>query len=274
MSWTPPSRNIQNLLTPHSLRLSRVGVSVAVAGRVVQHANKNVGLYHKKINNMVRQIGYRKRKVGTVKVSKAVQKYVAKRLKSSKELKGRSYGLNVNLVNSLIYTANVTSNVSQGTFDFARDGDAITLRKLELNYNFIAPTTAGAYGYRMLVLYSGEEYSTVNLSSTLGLAFTEVFQPSVASLVDYLGIPNNKAVTVLADRSYSVNSQVSATSDIINDSMVVPLYDHKFLYQANAALFGKVKNLYIVCLSFVAGGTNVTSSGTVNVNYNLVYADS
>lgn len=216
----------------------------------------------------------KKMKYSKPKVSKTVAKYVKKSINKAKEVKGRSFGLSTSMIHTTIYTANVTANVVESVFDYGRIGDSIQTRHLVVNYSFIAPTTAGAYGYRILVFWSGAETASTGLSSG-GFSLNQVFQPTIAGDTQFAAIPNPKAVTVLADRIININSNVASTQDMSTGMLKVNLGNNNFKYASNSSIYGKTKNLYVLVSSYVAGGVaGTTSTGIGFINYDFRYADS
>lgn len=70
-----------------------------------------------------------------------------------------------------------------------------------------------------------------------------------------------------------INSLVATASDLKTIAFTVPL-SGKFSYQASAAVFGKMKNLYIVVIAHVVGGVNgTTACGSMVLNTDLVFQD-
>lgn len=175
------------------------------------------------------------------------------------------------MTHNTIYTNNITAQVTAGTTNQSRQGDSIYLMGLKVTGNFITATTAGAYRYRCMILTSGEEYNFGAAFGSLGLTNTEIFLPNTGSAVRPSSIVNNKAVTVLYDQQFDVASQIAATSDIVSTEFYVPL-KQKFSYQDEGAIFGKTKNIYLVIIGYVAGGSNsVTSTGGGYFNTDLVF---
>lgn len=168
---------------------------------------------------------------------------------------------------------NITGGVIQGDADNQRDGDTITLCGLNVNGFYNTSSAAGAYSFRVLVGYSGEEY-TYGLNFTAGgaLTATEMFLPQTTTAWIQNGIVNPKAFTVLYDKKYECNSQIAGIADIANFSFRVPLNDTKFLYQSNASQFGKTRNLYMVVIgAVVTGVAGITNVGTVFCSYDLIF---
>lgn len=212
-------------------------------------------------------------KVKQEKVSKAVVKYVAKKMKVAAEVKGMSQGSSAALTHSTVQCLNVTALLVQGIADYQRIGDMIHLRALNVRYNFTSNPTANAYAYRIIVFWSGLEFPSVNFSTT-SVQAASIFQPTIIAGSQYLAIVNNKAVTVLADQMLDINSQIAATKDIQSGIIKVDLKNQKFAYQGNASVYGKFKNLYIMVVGYVdAGVVGTTSAGAVILNYDFKYSD-
>lgn len=175
----------------------------------------------------------------------------------------------VNGTHNTIYTALVSGIPAQGTSNINRVGDKIHLMNLELAMGINTNSTAGAYTYRVIVCYSGEEYTPSGLGS--GLAFTEVFQPNTGGLYGTLAITNPKAVTVLMDELIDINSVITSTKDVVTIRRNIPLHAD-FPYQASASVYGKTKNLYVVVVGCVVDGTTGTTViGTFNLNADMTF---
>lgn len=174
------------------------------------------------------------------------------------------------MTHNTIYTNNITAQVIAGTTNQDRQGDAIYLVGLTVTGNFISAVTAGAYRYRVMVVTSGEEYDFGTAFGS-GLTNTELFLPNSGAAVRPSAIVNTKAVTVLADKNFDVASQIAATSDIVSTEMYIPL-KRKFVYQSQGSVYGKTKNIYLVIIGYVAGGTTgSTSTGGGYFNTDLVF---
>jgi len=169
-----------------------------------------------------------------------------------------------------VHSYNITAQVLQGTADGNRTGDSINLSSVMIRYLYVTNTTANFYGLRVLLLMSSEEFNTANLS-TAGLGISQVFGSPNTTIFNC--IPNAKAVTILADQTYNMNSQIAGTTDgqtgIINHSFG----SRKFDYQAAGSVFGKKQNLYLVVVADkgVAASTN---AGDFLCHIRLKYLDS
>lgn len=166
-----------------------------------------------------------------------------------------------------------TSKIVQGTDNNDRIGDSVFLEALKINYNVETNTTAGAYVFRVIVGYSGEEYGAATFSTTT-LTSAELFLPTTGT--EYWktnACINPKAFTVLYDQTIDANSQIAATRDVQSMSVTIPLKS-RFPYQTDASGYGKFKNLYIIVLGSVSGGTdNTTSVGNMTCTYDLIFKD-
>lgn len=203
----------------------------------------------------------------------------------SGSVKGIMYGLkpakhytmdnNAALLHNTVYTMCPSQGITQGTGNANRLGDRVHLEALKIQANFQSSATAGAYSYRILVGYSGEEYTTANIASQFvsGLGTTQLFFPSTVNFWTVNGIVNPKAFTVLYDQTVDINSQITAVSDVVSYSHTVPL-GIDFPYQDSGSVQGKFKNLYIVVIGCVAGGTSgVTAAGNILFSGDLIFKD-
>lgn len=179
-----------------------------------------------------------------------------------------NYSVGVATHNTL-YTANITSVPVQGTTNAQRIGDKIQLQHLDLSIQFNSAAAAGAYSWRLMIVWSGEEYNPAGLAS--GLAFTGLFLPNTGSNLTTNSIVNPKAVTILMDETFDINSLVAAVKDTVNLKKRIRL-NQQFMYDKTGAVYGKTKNLYFVAVGTVIGGTSgVTSCGDIGFNADLVF---
>lgn len=193
-----------------------------------------------------------------------------KAVENIKPAKHYSAETNATMTAGTIYTCSPTVVVTQGDLNSNRDGDAIILCSLKIKMNFFSDAVAGAYTYRILVGYSGEEYNASTFTSA-ALTSTELFLPNTAAFATH-GIINPKAFTVLHDETVDINSQIAATVDLATLAFTVNLANFHFLYQSSQSIYGKTKNLYIVILGNVAGGTpGTTATGSAILSYDLVF---
>lgn len=177
--------------------------------------------------------------------------------------------LNVSLLHSNFYGHNLTGAITQSSTMAGRQGDQIYLTHLLLKGFFSTPTTAGAYKYRVLVYYSGEEYNPAGLGASVGPS--EVFLPNTFGSFNVNGIPNLKAVTLLYDQTIDVNSTITGVSDIAGVDVRIPL-NRKFAYQADGSAYGKKDNLYVTVLGHVVGGVvGVTASGSCFLSADVMF---
>lgn len=176
------------------------------------------------------------------------------------------------LVHNTVTSMCPTQGIVQGDGNTQRDGDAIQLEALKMKGTFVTNSTAGAYQYRVLVGWSGEEYTTANIATGLvsALGASEIFLPSTQGWVNN-AIVNPKAFTLLYDQTFDINSQIAATQDSQAFNLTVPIHQ-SFAYQASGSVQGKTKNLYVVVIGSVAGGTTgSTASGQVLLSYDLIF---
>lgn len=197
---------------------------------------------------------------------------LVKRTESAKHF---SFENNGALTHNTIFTCVPTQGITQGTSNIGRIGDSVYLCALKISGNMQAHTTAGAYSYRILVGWSGEEVTTVGASSSLvsGLGGTEIFLPGTFTSWTPNGIVNPKAFTVLYDQTVDINSLVTATSDLSSFAFTVPL-NQNFNYQASGSIQGKSRNLCVIVIGSVAFGvTGVTNAGTCVWTADLVFKE-
>lgn len=176
----------------------------------------------------------------------------------------------VALTQNTLSTLNLTARIVQGDSNGTRDGDAIVLCGLKLKGFFHSHTTANCYGYRIIVGYSGEEYNNTVFGS--GLGASELFLPNTSATNTELGQINPKAFTVLHDERFTINSNIIDIRDREDFAIHVDLGNKMFSYQSAGSTFGKDKNLYVVVVGNVFGGSpGSTVAGGVNVTWDFVF---
>lgn len=223
-------------------------------------------------------------KAKVAKKKPVTKKQVERMLASKMETKQFSNtAQNATMTDDNIYTHNVTAQVQQSNIDGGRQGDSINLKRLKINGNFKGKITSGYYVCRLLVLYSSEEFnpSATGLSSA-GLGVTQIFSPNYASSTIGNAICNSKAVTILADKTLYVNSNIDGVMDAIPFTIDINLRGVKFNYQSSGAVYGKTKNLYLVAIpNAYDGASNIDAhltgsgaGGNILFNYVLSYTDS
>lgn len=179
-------------------------------------------------------------------------------------------GLNQVLVHNTIYTNTPTANIIQGTSNANRQGDSIWLEAIKIMANIQTPVTVGAFSYRLIVGYSGEEYSNPNTwgSGAAGLTSAEIFLPNTNVNWNPNGIINPKTFTVLHDEIIDINSVTDTSADVHSIARVIQLKT-QFKYQNSASTLGKDRNLYIVFIGSVAGGLG--GAGTLVMATDLIF---
>lgn len=176
----------------------------------------------------------------------------------------------VSMTHNTLYTLVPTAIVSQGDGNTNRDGDAIVLCALKLNGFYNTDTAAGPYAFRVIVGFTGEEYSNTSFGS--GIGTTELFLPNTAGTVTANGLINPKAFTVLHDEKFTVNSEIAATRSRIDYNIYVPLNNQKFYYQSTASSLGKTKNLVVVIVAdIVAGSSGTTAVGGTSISWDFIF---
>jgi len=191
-------------------------------------------------------------------------------VKPAKHLSGES---SVTINHNQILTCIPSQAITQGTGNTQRDGDAIYLAALKLRVNCQAAAASNGYTFRVLVGWTGEEYTTANIATTLVASVTaaELFLPTTTTFWMPNAQINPKAFTILHDQTYDINSQVASTSDVISDSYTVPI-NQNFEYQSTGSVQGKTRNLCIIAIGSVVGGSSgVTGVGNVVASWDLIF---
>lgn len=187
---------------------------------------------------------------------------------------GPAKHLNWNTLNALTHDAMLTncptSGIVQGTAIGNRIGDQVELLALKLKGYFQTTNVSGAFQYRIIVGYSGEEYAGLASTFGTGLTTAQVFLPLTPQWTAN-GIVNPKAFTTLYDQTVDINSLVATTPDLMGVSVTIPL-NKTFPYQESASVFGKDKNLYVLIVGEINGGVaGTTATGTASFSFDLIY---
>lgn len=219
------------------------------------------------------RFGYSNSRTLTKSKSKKQMKSTIKRiLTADKPAKHLTYYSAANLLHNSIYTICPTQAITQGDTNASRDGDQIQTCALKVKGQFFTDTAAAGYSYRILVGYSGEEYTTGTTWNISGLGEAEIFLPNTGSGHRVSAIVNPKAFTVLHDQLVDVNSLLDGISDVASFDFTVGLGDQKFYYQSTGSVFGKTRNLYIVVIACKVGGTlGTTDSGDIQMTGDLIF---
>lgn len=216
-----------------------------------------------------------KKRVSKGKVSTAVKQYVKKASLMKTEIK--NYNLvvsNAAVVHATQYAHAMTQGIVQGTTNEDRVGDEIFINAIRFNILVASNATAGAYSYRLMLVWSGEEFNNAGTLASTSLASSEVFLPGFDNGAKFLGVVNRKAVTVLWDRVVDINSNIANTSDCITVSGTIGMKNQRFPYQAAGSIYGKTKNLYFVAIPNVVNGvTGTTGCGAITITYSIDFRD-
>jgi len=189
----------------------------------------------------------------------------------TKPTKHYTANLDAAFTHNTINTANITAGVTQGDLNSSRDGDSISLVGLKLAGQYFSAVTAGAYTFRIMVGYSGEEYTSTTFGGA-GLGSTELFLPNTSTTFSTLGLVNPRAFTVLHDQTVDLNSQIAAVVDVNSFNIYVPMNNAVFNYQASASALGRLKNLYVIVMACVGGGTTgSTNAGSLVLTADLLF---
>lgn len=171
-----------------------------------------------------------------------------------------------------IYTWGPSQAIAQGTSNDTRIGDAVYLEAIKLNF-WAASNSAitKAVEVRIIVCYSGEEFTNPVTFTSAGLSAGQLFVTSATNGWMPNSLINPKAVTVLDDRTIIYNNSISGVADLESLSYTVPLKT-KFNYQSAASSLGKTRNLYVVVMGSILDGiTNTTLAYGMNMSGDLIY---
>jgi len=178
--------------------------------------------------------------------------------------------IGVSTTHNTIYTWGPSQTIAKGTGDDQRIGDHVQLEALKLHYKVESNAAFdSAVQYRIITLWSGEEFNVpVTLGS--GLSASELFVTG-SSAWQVLGVCNPKAVTVLDDRTINLNNSITGVSDLESNFYTVQL-GQKLDYQTAGSIYGKNRNLYVVVIGSIDGGTTGTTvTGNILFNADLIF---
>lgn len=177
------------------------------------------------------------------------------------------------MVQQALYTVNLTAGITQGTANTQRNGDAIVLSGLKVKGFYSTDTASNGYGFRVIVGYSGEEFTNTTFSSGAFVA-AQLFLPNTSTTQTTAAQIDPKAFTVLHDERITCNSQLEGVRDRQDYSFYVNLGNTKFPYQATASALGKMKNLYMIVTGDVLLGTpGSTAIGGSTLTVDLVFKE-
>lgn len=212
-------------------------------------------------------------KRSTAKASSVVKKTILS-MANTKTHQQNDSSLAQLMTHNNIYTNNLTAKLQYGTADNQRIGDEVYLTNLVIRGNYISALAAKGYQCRVIVGYSGEEFDPANFGSSgagTGLIHDQIFLPTTGTQYATASIINPKAITVLYDRTVTLNSNLDGVAEMSYMDFSVPLYK-KFPYQAGAGIYGKTKNLYLIVVGAVQAGVPLTTAcGSVNISTCLKY---
>lgn len=175
------------------------------------------------------------------------------------------------MTHNTIYTFIPTQGILQGDGNANRDGDAIDIVSLKLKGIAQSHSTAGAYSYRILVGWTGEEYLGLGGGFGSGLGATELFLPSTSVNWTINGVINPKAFTCVYDQTIDIGSQITGVNDLTSFQISVP-FNTRFLYQDAGSTQGKTRNLCVVIIGAVAGGVSgTTNAGSIYMGSDLIF---
>lgn len=203
-------------------------------------------------------------------VRRGYRKSFAQKVRSIQPAKHWTSNSAVTINNATIYTWNITAGVIQGDTNAQREGDSIYMEALKLEGFMQTATASNAYKFRVLVGYSGEEYSVTTLTASL-LADAELFLPNTTATV-VNGIINPKTFTVIYDEVIDLNSQIEGDRTIQSTRTTIKL-NKRFNYQNSGSAFGKNQNLYVVVISYSADTAVGDSNGSAVLSADLIFRD-
>jgi len=172
------------------------------------------------------------------------------------------------------YLSNITARVVQGFTLKDRQGDSIHIEALKLNMQLYTETGAAFYSYRIMVFFSGDEWTDSFQAYSAGVTasgtpFGDAIFPGQNAYVGSM-ITNPRVITKKLDVVIDLNSQIDTVQTGKTLTFTIPI-DKEFKYQTNGT-FGKFKNLYLLIIPSITSGTsNLTPAGDYAFNADLIY---
>jgi len=209
----------------------------------------------------------------TTKKPASFAKRVRKVISATAQLKHASNNTFVGtLSNDLMYFTCPTQNVARGTAINERIGDQVKLKYLKINGFFSASTAANAnVKMRVSVFYctDGRSASSVSVGT---FSAQDLFHPNTFGTPS-TGAWDEKAITVLADMTIDLNSNVSTSQEVKSFAFTVPLKNSVCSYKESGSAFSHKRNLYIMITGHTPVGANVLNLGQVAYSYDLGFND-
>jgi len=180
--------------------------------------------------------------------------------------------LQVTGTHNSVYAYSPTQGIVQGTSNAQRLGDSAHLLSLKVSgWASSSSLTTKAVEYRIMVIYSGEEITAPTSLVTPSFASSELWLSGTAPGWVPNAIANPKGITVLDDRTITLNNSITGVSDLESFNYSVAL-NSDFDYQASASTFGKNRNLYVVVMGAILDGVSGTTAwGVTNITTDLVF---
>lgn len=275
LSYYNPFRSLTASNMFNSAKLVGAG-KLAEGALQVFSPKQNIGMAPYR-NGSTKTMTKRKQRRGTKKTKLATVAAVKRMIVGREEKKFYANAFTAaTLIDTTIYTANITAQIASGTEDGNRIGDSINLTNFEGRIRWYTDTEASYYTLRVLVFWCGEEYNpSSSLFSSAGFGGTQLFKPYNAAVPTH-AITNPKAITVLHYGYIEMNSALNGYEEGASHFINVKLGGQKFDYRQDLSVYGKRKNLY-VC---VIGGFKSSNAdppenaGALLMNYSINYTDS
>lgn len=199
---------------------------------------------------------------GQVRLSSRGLKSVVKReINKSEETKVYTTGSisSTLLKHNTIYTLQPTQFITQGTDYVNRTGNTIFLRHVKLK-GLVSPGTANYITYRVMGIWSESQYIGASFAFNSGVGVTDLFHS--ANFYTYALVNPKLPSTVIYDKLHTVKNTITGVESTFPLELDLPIM-RKMIYQPGSGLtkLFKDKQLYIIIIPYVAGGT----SGTTNV---------
>lgn len=168
-----------------------------------------------------------------------------------------------------ILTWSPTQSVIRGTADNQRIGDTITLCSLKWNGIFNSNTVSNSYSYRMLIGFTGEEFSAATFLTNYTTG--ELFQSGTVAALKSNGIVNPKAFTVLHDEKFTISSNLAGVVDVLPVAGTLSLKNQKFFYQSDGSVYGKTKNLVVILIGDEVVTSAATDAGGASISFDFCF---
>ena len=176
----------------------------------------------------------------------------------------------VTLTHNTIQTQNMLIFLTPGTTQYQRTGDNVFLEALKINATWEGPSVSSNGATLRMILCYHDDYHATNYINGSGLGLSDLQMTGTGQARTTAMITDPKKVTVVDDRTFTLNQSLAGVSEKCAITYTVPL-KKRFTFQPTTQE-GKDRNLYLVVVADISGGsTGSTVCGQLYLNQDLIY---